>query len=426
MGKTGRGSFGAALVLILALRRLTWAANPASPEARLFLDATTQPADATANSAFDADLTGDWGGGRQQLQNAGVSVGGTFLSEGFHNFQGGIDSSHTVGSTTLDLNVTVDMQKLLNWNGGEFYVDLEDHAFRNPTTALVGDLQGFDEQNSAPYLQVFELWYQQQFFDGKLRIKVGKVDANSEFSVIDNGLSFVNGSAQNSPTNFLMPTMPDPMPSVNLFFTPNDFYCAGFGAYYANRSDRFGDLVDDAAQVQESEFGTYFTGEMGWKWTDAPMLGTGNFKVGAWGHTGTFRRFDGTEQSGTYGYYAIWDQTFWQPAGEPMGGRGVRGFIDFGVTQDDIYAIDRHIGAGITWTGPIESRPADIIGFGPEYAHISQEAGLRYPYELAVEGFYQWQVTPWAFVQPDLQYIVHPGGEHPNALVATVRVQVSF
>ncbi len=107
-------------------------------------------------------------------------------------------------------------------------------------------------------------------------------------------------------------------------------------------------------------------------------------------------------------------------------GRGVRTFLEYGGTEDTINAIDRHIGGGITWTGPIDARPNDIIGFGPQYAHITPKADLPHPYELALETFYEWQLFQWAFVQPDLQYIIHPGGTFPNALVATLRVQISF
>ena len=156
------------------------------------------------------------------------------------------------------------------------------------------------------------------------------------------------------------------MPSVNVFFTPNEFYYAGLGAYYANRSDRFGILVDDPATAQLSEFGTFLIGETGLKWAAAPALGhSGNLKIGVWGHTGTFTRFDGSQQQGTYGSYAILDQTLWQPMGEPDNGRGVRAFLEYGGTQDDINPIDQHIGGGITWTGPIMARPNDIIGFTP-------------------------------------------------------------
>ncbi len=296
-----------------------------------------------------------------------------------------------------------------------------------PRRRLVGDLQVFDKQNASPYLQLFELWYQQQWWDDKFRIKIGKVDANTEFSVIDNGLPFINSSAQVSPTIFVFPTTPDPMPSINLFFTPNDTYYAGFGAYYANRSDRFGDLVDDPARVQLTTGGAFLIGEAGLKWHAAPLLQqAGNFKLGAWGQNGTFTRFDATQQHGTYGYYVIVDQTLWQPPGEPDNGRGVRSFLEYGGTPDDINAIDRHIGGGITWTGPINARPNDVIGFSPQYTRFSPQAELTYPYELALEGFYQWQLTAWSFFQPDLQFIEHPGGTHPNALVLTLRVQISF
>jgi porin len=390
-------------------------------------DSSSQPVVPPAASAFDANLAGGWWGERQRLNETGIAVGATLTLEGFSNLQGGIDTAHLVGASTFDLNLALDTDKLFHWHGGEFYVDIEDHAFRNPSTALVGDIQIFDKDSASPYLQVFELWYQQKLFDDKIRIKIGKVDANTEFSVIDNGLPFINSSTQVSPTIFLFPTTPDPMPSVNVFFTPNENYFASVGAYYANRSDRFGELVDDTAKVQPTAFGTFLIGETGLKWRAAPIFEqAGNLKVGAWGHTGTFTRLDGTQQEGTYGYYAIFNQTIWQMKGEPDNGRGVRTFLEYGGTENDINPIDRHIGGGISWTGPIDVRPNDIIGFGPQYAHITPQAGLAHPYELALETFYQWQLFPWAFVQPDLQYIVHPGGMFPDALVMSLRVQISF
>ena len=66
------------------------------------------------------------------------------------------------------------------------------------------------------------------------------------------------------------------------------------------------------------------------------------------------------------------------------------------------------------------------MGIGAGYAQISREAGFVYPYELAIEGFYQFQVTGWMQVQPDLQYIIHPGGQFHDALVATLRCTIQF
>jgi len=434
MGKISRRSAamtgGIAILSLLSLmpRSTALAGAPGSPDnPPLPLDAPAEPDVTPAASGFENNLTGGWWGQRQRLQDAGITIGATLTLEGFNNFRGGLATAPAVGAATSDFNLAVDTDKLLHWRGGEFYADLEDHAGRNPTTVLVGDLQVFDKQNSSQYLQIFEIWYQQKLLDDKIRIKIGKVDANTEFSVIDNGLPFLNSSAQVSPTIFVFPTTPDPMPSVNVFFAPNEFWYAGFGAYYANRSDRFGELADNPASVQRTEGGTFLIGETGLKWHAAPLFAAGgNLKAGAWEHSGTFTRLDGSEQQGAYGGYAILDQTLWQPQGEPDNGRGVRTFLEYGGTQEDINAIDRHFGGGVTWTGPIGARPGDIIGVSPQYAHISSQAGLAHPYELALETFYQWQLTHWAFIQPDVQYIVHPGGAHPNALVGTLRLQITF
>jgi porin len=47
---------------------------------------------------------------------------------------------------------------------------------------------------------------------------------------------------------------------------------------------------------------------------------------------------------------------------------------------------------------------------------------------MVFEASYQWQISPWVAVQPDLQYIVQPGGSTaiPNALVLGLSVSVDF
>jgi porin len=376
---------------------------------------------------FADKATGDWGGLRQRLWQAGFTINASLLLEGFKNFRGGLRTSTLVGASTFDLSLAVDTEKLLHLPGGKFYVDLEDHGGRDPSRMLVGDLQIFDKQNYKAYLQFFELWYQQQLFDGKLRFKIGKVDANTEFSVIDNGLPFLNSSTQVSPTAFVFPTTPAPMPSINVFFTPVTSFYAAFGVYYANRSEGFGNLVGRPQDLQFSQFGAFLIGETGLCWRQAPILQSdGNLKFGVWGHTGVFPRFDGTQQRGTHGFYAILDQTLWQPPGESPHGRGLRSFLVYGRTQPTINPIDQQFGGGLTWTGLLPARPHDILGFSPLYAQLSPQAGLPQPYELALETFYRLRLTRWSVIMADLQYIVHTGGQYPNALVGTLRMRLNF
>jgi porin len=415
----------AAMLLIAA--SAVWA-DPPEPQVNngTLLDPSPQ-VQKQRSSEFEDKATGDWWGWRQRLERTGITIDASLVLEGFKNFHGGLETSRAVAASTFDLSLALDTETLFNWRGGKFYADLEDHAGKNPSTALVGDFQVFDKLNSKPYLQIFELWYQQKLFDDKLRLKIGKVDANTEFSVIENGLEFISSSTQVSPTVFPFPTTPDPMPSVNMFFTPNESYFASFGAYYSNRSEGFGNFVGSPQDVQLSEHGAFLIGETGLRWRRAPVLeGDGNLTLGGWGHTGTFTRFNGSWQRGTYGYYAILDQTLWQPAGERESGRGVRTFLIYGRTQKTINTIDWHIGGGIVSTGLFAARPNDVAGFGPQYAHISGEAGLPQSHELTMELFYKLQIIRWAALMPDLQYIIHPGGRYPDALVGTLRLMMNF
>jgi porin len=421
------GSVVTASAMLLIAASTIWAESQGPQAGNTTLLDSSPQGQQQRSSGFEDKATGDWWGERQQLEQAGITIDASLVLEGFKNFRGGLNTSRAVGASTFDLSLALDTQTLFNWQGGKFYADLEDHAGQNPSTDLVGDLQVFDKLNTRPYLQVFELWYQQRLFDDKLRLKIGKVDANTEFSVIDNGLEFINSSSQVSPTIFLLPTTPAPMPSVNVFLTPNESCYASFGVYYSNRSERFGNLVGNPQDVQLSKHGAFLIGETGLRWRHGPLFeGGGNLKLGAWEHTGAFTRFNGLQQRGTYGYYAILDQTLWQPAGEREGGRGVRTFLVYGCTQQTINTIDWHIGGGVVSTGLLAARPDDVAGFGPQYAHISRQAGLPHPYELAMEAFYKLQITRWAALMPDLQYIINPGGQYPNALVGTIRLLVNF
>lgn len=395
---------------------------------RSFGGTESSPTPATSGSSnAPAGLLGDWTSFRDLLDQHGVSLGLTWVGEGFRNFEGGVNERDFVVASTADFNLTIDTEKAVNLPGGEFYVDLEDHAGQNPSSVLTGDLQGFDSYNSAPYLQIFEIYYEQKLFNDILRLKIGKVDANSEFSLIDNGLDFVNSAAQASPTILGMPTSPDPLPGANLFLTPVDSFYASFGAYLGNRGDRFLDFTGSPASIQPTRTGLFFIGEVGFKWPRAPLLqDDGNLKLGFWGHSGTFSRLEGGSQQGAQGFYAILDQTLWKPSAAEDEARGVRLFLEYGETDPKVSAIYRETAGGITWKGFLPERPADEVGFSPACAFLAGEAGLRYPYELILESFYKASLTPWATLQPDLQYIIHPGGTYSNALVGVIQLSVRF
>ena len=174
-------------------------------------------------------------------------------------------------------------------------------------------------------------------------------------------------------------------------------------------------------------------------WEHAPALTyDGNLKFGFWGHTGTFTRFDGVTQRGAEGFYAILDQTLWQPAKKEQkddtkkaadnetDDRGLRAFLEYGRTDGKVLQVWQHVGGGLAWKGLLPKRADDVIGVSPQYAFLSGQAGSKYSDELAVEGFYKAKLMPWVTLEPDLQFIQHPGGQYPNAVVGTLQLTLQL
>jgi porin len=92
--------------------------------------------------------------------------------------------------------------------------------------------------------------------------------------------------------------------------------------------------------------------------------------------------------------------------------------------------------AGLVYTGLVPTRDADKLGvafgyaqMGSQYASLGSAQGLPgVGYEAVTELSYAMQLSPSVSLQPDLQYILHPGGtqQYGNALVVGVRAVVNF
>src|SRR5262249_9061662 len=98
------------------------------------------------------------------------------------------------------------------------------------------------------------------------------------------------------------------------------------------------------------------------------------------------------------------------------------------VAPSDRNVIDLYLDAGLTYKGLVDSRPDDIAGLGLALSRVSPRAaafdrdlvnatGTAMPirdYEVAIELTYQMKLAENWSAQPNLQYIVHPGGHVPD------------
>jgi porin len=142
-----------------------------------------------------------------------------------------------------------------------------------------------------------------------------------------------------------------------------------------------------------------------------------------------------------YGLYVIGDQALlrW---GDPAESRHLGAFAAFVAAPDErVNQLPYFFDAGMVAFGFLPSRPRDFAGIGVAYGSYSSDLrraeemqALTAPavsaqdWEMTVEFTYGCTVRPGLLVQPDLQYLINPGGNSaiPNALAIGVNVVLSF
>ena len=102
--------------------------------------------------------------------------------------------------------------------------------------------------------------------------------------------------------------------------------------------------------------------------------------------------------------------------------QGIRVFGQYGWAPPDRSAAEHYIGGGIRWEGMIPRRDEDIAGLGVFHVRFSDEANLEKDTETIIEAFYVVRLFGCLFVEPDLQYIINPGGTtNSDALAVGLR-----
>jgi porin len=309
-------------------------------------------------------------------------------------------------------------------------------------------------------------------------IRIGQLAADNQFFLSEFGYNLYINSTFGWPTIFRAnlpsggPAYPLATPGIRLKVTPNDHLAllAGF--------------------VQWRSLGARFTGMeeikdpagIDFRLKDPPLLMAeaqymynqdktaqglaGIFKLGGWYHFGKFDDVhfgldgksladpssDGVPRShtGDYGVYGVIDHMLWRlPGDDPKKGAGA--FARAALSPSDRNLMDLYADARLNFLGLWDKRPGDSFGLAASYSQLSPSLGevdsetafftntalpLR-NYELVVELPYQALVVDGWTIQPDFQYIFHPGGgvidpinpfigRIPDAAVFALRTAIVF
>lgn len=341
-------------------------------------------------------LTGDFWAARPWLEERGVTWVLAYTVEVLSNVSGGL-ARGTEAAGLLDWVIDADFEPMLGWPGGSARLNPMWIHGEGVTNSLAGDLFRASNIDARGVVRVFEAWLQQTFLDGAVSFRVGILASDQEFAIVDAALLCVNSAFGALPTLSLNEAAPVyPLGSLGARLRAE--FGAGLSAqaavYEGSPGDEYLNATGLNVQLNDAE-GVLVLAEFGW------TRETGLLRAGIFHHTGS----TGGHHTGVYGI-----------AQQSLYPGGPTAFLRAGLAEEAKSTVEWSLETGIVWRGLIPGRTADDLLVAFAYGRLSPvfAAGQPVPsdwaFEAVVEVSYRLVVFPWMVLQPDVQFIRHPGG----------------
>ena len=335
------------------------------------------------------------------------------------------------------VSASIDTEGLFNWNSSQVYIDVLGTSGGDPSGDGVGDVQGINNIEADDTWKVYEAWYEQHVADGKVSLKAGLYDLNTEFDVIETAGLFTHAShgigpdfsqsGLNGPSIFPTTSLgvrarvqmgtKVHVQAVALDGVPGD--PDDSTGTHIHLSSRDGSLIAvEAAYViadQDSEVAATKIAMGTWRYSEPLREDIAGNPIGARNNQGA---------------YVLAESVLYRESREPS--QGIAVFGRYGLADPRLNQLSHYFGAGVVYTGPFPSRGSDQLGLAVAVATNSRNFMESNPEfakrESAWELTYRMQLFDWLALQPVVQYIVNPGMAPgiDNALVIGLRSEINF
>jgi porin len=352
-----------------------------------------------------------------------LSFTASATTEVWRNVQGGL-STDTVALTMADATLGLDGTALGHKGfGGEISLVATNGQ---SLSAQIGDIQTASNIENDGALHLYQAWLRQALGQDA-SIKAGILDLNADFDTNDTASLFINSAHGVGPEisgSGLAggPVWPLGTAGLVVQARPRPDLNLQFGVYNGIPRD-LDHAHAFAALGHDSRDGLMAIGQADWTLVKDTRLA-----IGVWHNSARLTASDprlSETVSGQTGAYAILE-------GAVPGLDQTRGWLRLGLVEPKASNLSQYFGAGLVRQGVFSGRPDDLLGLAIAHARLSSGSrqadahlGLA---ETALELTYAIQLSDRLAIQPDLQYIIHPGGDRTldDALVIGVRMAVQL
>lgn len=400
-------------------------------------------------------MLGD-GAYRDDLARDGLTLSMKFVTDSLGNVTGGREQGFTY-TGSLGFDAEADLERLIGLDGAEFYVSAVWRSGVSLSNRYIGNVFQTQQIYGGQNLRLYAFYWRQQAFDDQLEIKLGRIAQGDDFLSRPIQWSYVQNSIDGNPVSIFLnsPVYAYPNSTWGAFakFTPKQtpFYVQGGvygGAKVPPQTRNSAHGLDWSFDYENA----YFIGQAGA--TPGLTIGEqddlpGHYAMGGYYVTGEHQRFiqpataaglprHTATDKGLWGLYWMVEQMLHQNGVNSEGkATGITPWFVASIAPNE--AVNRmpySFYGGLRWDAILPSRRDDFLAVAFVYGEFSDELALSQrlakapaqEFEAVAEVTYMIQVNQWLTFQPDLQYIINPGGAglYDNALVLGFQASVEF
>jgi porin len=351
------------------------------------------------------------------VEAGSISIEGNVTIDFLSNLRGGIkEGSRTLNNVSVQVNYDGATHGL---RGVKASIGVLYNGNKSFSGDLVGDLQGVSNiETGTEALRPYEVWIAKEFGEEGSYLKLGLVDLNNTFDAPGSSALFLNAS------HGIVPTFAQSGLNGPSIFPTLGWAIVGEVALRANLRLHAGifdpvpgdplrpDHTDLIWRKDDGLLNVLEVEQQGqsWRWA-----------LGAWAYSQASIDSLARLQSGNSGLYGTVEYNVANAASA---------FLRAGTAKSDFNVVDRYLGAGIVWSGPLEGRTEDQ--FGIALAHVRTTPVARFgglsESETNLEMTYAAPIGGGFSLQGDVQYVIDPGAnpDSKDALVAGVRLSWAF